>query len=241
MTEIKIASWNVASLAACAKKGLYDFLKLHDPDILCVQETKLKEKNYKIVNYPHQYFALGGPHSGTAIFSKLKPEQVEIPKDKEGRIISLEFPDFILIACYTPNSGQELKRLEFRKLWDKEMRNFIKKDKFVVYCGDLNVSHKEIDLARPKTNHKTAGFTREERDGFQDYIDDGWVDCWRHFHPDKSEYTYFSYRFQCKPKNIGWRLDYFLVLKEHLEKIKSCEIHDHAGSDHLPLICTLKL
>ena len=250
---MELVSWNVNGLRAVLKKNFHDFVKKENPDILCLQETKIDhDPKAQIPGYLQYYnFAKKKGYSGTAIFTKQKPLSIQYgmgieAHDDEGRIISAEYKDFILINVYTPNSGvQNLARLPYRQKWDKDFLKFLlkmQKIKPLIICGDLNVAHTEIDLARPKQNAKNAGFTPEERAGFQRYIDNEFIDTFRHFHPNKKdEYSWWSYRFNARAKNIGWRIDYFLISPKLKSKLKSASILQKIhGSDHAPVRIELK-
>ena len=230
-----------------------DFFKEIDADIFCIQESKLQEGQIDL-DLPgyHQYwnYAEKKGYSGTAIFTKKEPLSVAYgigieEHDKEGRVITLEFENFYMITVYTPNSQNELARLPYRMVWEDAFRAYLKKleeTKPVVVCGDLNVAHKEIDLKNPKTNRKNAGFTDEEREKFTVLLDSGLIDTFRHFYPDvEGIYSWWSYRFQARAKNAGWRIDYFLVSECLKENLKSAHIHtDILGSDHCPVECVLE-
>jgi exodeoxyribonuclease III len=238
---------------------LKEYIEAEDADIVCLQETKLNEPNYSLFfkkQYPFQYFSCCDTkkgYSGTMVLSKQEPEKIKYgigwkhnELSKEGRVISLQFSKFWLVACYIPNAGQKLERLSLRQEWDKEMKRYLEElqqEKPVVWCGDLNVSHQEIDLARPATNHRTAGFTDEERDGFSHILQSHFIDTYRAKHPDsKSDcYTYFSYRFSCRTKNIGWRLDYFVVSESLMDDVVESTIRRecYGASDHLPIVLIL--
>ena len=247
---MKIISWNVNGIRAVIKKGFYDFVKENNPDILCLQETKAHKEqvDLQLDDYPYQYWnsAEKKGYSGTAIFSKIKPlsinNDIGIDKhDQEGRVITAEFKNYYLVTVYTPNSKRELLRLQYRqKEWDVDFLNFIKeleKSKPVIFCGDLNVAHKEIDLKNPKTNKRNAGFTDEERMGFDNYIDSGFIDTFREFEKGEGHYTWWSYMFQARSKNIGWRIDYFCISKILCPLLKSSFIlKDVLGSDHAPVV-----
>lgn len=244
---MRFISWNVNGLRACVKKGFLDFFKDIDADIFAVSETKLNEGqiDLKIDSSYYQYwnYAEKKGYSGTAVFSKIKPLNVfydinigEHPK--EGRVITLEFKDFYLVNCYTPNSKQDLSRLEYRCKWEDDFRNYlISLKKPVVLCGDLNVAHKEIDLKNPKSNHKNAGFTDEEREKFTRLLNFGFVDTFRYLYPEKKDaYTWWSYLRQARSRNAGWRIDYFLVSDCLKDKIKDAKIYSEIlGSDHCPV------
>lgn len=250
---MRLISWNVNGLRACVSKNFMDFFKEIDADIFCIQESKLQEGQIDL-DLPgyHQYwnYAEKKGYSGTAIFTKEEPLSVAYgmgieEHDKEGRVITLEFENFYMITVYTPNSQNELARLPYRMVWEDAFRAYLKKleeTKPVVVCGDLNVAHKEIDLKNPKTNRKNAGFTDEEREKFTVLLDSGLIDTFRHFYPDvEGIYSWWSYRFQARAKNAGWRIDYFLVSECLKENLKSAHIHtDILGSDHCPVECVLE-
>lgn len=251
---MKLISWNVNGLRACVGKNFMDFFLETDADIFCIQESKLQEGQIEL-NLPgyHQYwnYAQKKGYSGTAIFTKQEPVSVfygiGIPEhDNEGRVITLEFDQFYMITVYTPNSQNELARLSYRMEWEDVFRAYLKKleeTKPVVVCGDLNVAHKEIDLKNPKTNRKNAGFTDEEREKFSVLLDSGFIDTFRYFYPDaEGIYSWWSYRFQARAKNAGWRIDYFLVSECLKDTLQSAHIHtDILGSDHCPVECVLNL
>ena len=245
---MKFISWNVNGIRACVQKGFLDFFKETDADIFCIQETKMQEGQLEL-DLPgyHQYWnsAVRKGYSGTAVFTKKEPIQVSRgigieEHDQEGRVITLEFEDFYFITVYTPNSQNELARLDYRMQWEKDFLAYLKKleeTKPVVFCGDLNVAAEEIDLKNPKTNRKNAGFTDEERDKFRTLKAAGFIDTFRHFYPDQEGiYSWWSYRFSARKKNAGWRIDYFLVsecLKDRLQDAKI--LTDIMGSDHCPV------
>ncbi len=244
---MKLISWNVNGLRAVYNKGfLENFLKL-DSDIFCIQETKMQEGQLEVnLDGYKTYFnyAEKKGYSGTAIFTKIEPQKVSygigIEKhDKEGRVITLEFNNFILVNCYTPNAQRELTRLEYRVEWEKDFRNYLKnldKKKPVILCGDLNVAHNEIDLKNPKTNIGNAGFTIEERTEMTNLLKKGFVDSYRYLYPDKQEFSWWSYMRNSREKNIGWRIDYFIVSEKIKDKIQDAKIHtDIYGSDHCPV------
>ncbi len=252
---LKLISWNVNGIRACLKKGFLDFLKQEDPDIICLQETRgyPEDANDIFAAYDHFWnHAEKKGYSGTAIFVKkelgLKTKvQCDIGKaehDNEGRVIYMETDNWFLVNVYTPNSGSELKRLEYRGEWDREFLNFIKdleKKKPVIACGDFNVAHKEIDLARPDSNHSSPGFTDEEREGFSNIVANNFVDTFREFNKDPDNYSWWSYRGGARQRNVGWRIDYFIVsegLKPHL---RDASIYSQVlGSDHCPVGITFK-
>ena len=247
---IKIISWNVNGIRAAQKKGLDDFIDKHKPDILCIQETKAHadQVNIGLSDYKYKYWndAKKKGYSGTAIFSKIMPISVDynlkIDKhDNEGRVITLDFNNYSLVTVYTPNSKRDLSRLKYReKEWDVDFLKFLKKlenNKPVIFCGDLNVAHKEIDLKNPKTNKRNAGFTDEERKGFDNYIKEGFIDVFREFNKDGGHYTWWSYMFNSRAKNVGWRIDYFCVSKVLNQKVNNSYIlPEIMGSDHAPIV-----
>lgn len=262
MTKAKsILSWNVNGIRAVLKKGFEAFLAETNHDIVCLQETKISEDlvhGFQFENYPHLIWncAEKKGYSGTAIFSKQAPLSVKkgigIEKhDKEGRVISAEFEDFYLVTVYTPNAqghdeNRRPKRLDYRtKEWDVDFLNFIlelEKSKPVIFCGDLNVAHKEIDLANPSTNRKNAGFTDEERQGFQSILDAGYLDIFRELHPNTTDaYTWWSYRANARANNVGWRIDYFCVSEKLRAQVDSTKnLTSVLGSDHCPITLSLK-
>ena len=247
---MKIISWNVNGIRAVLKKGFIDFINKTNPDIICIQETKASPEQVDLTleEYPYKYWnsAIKKGYSGTAIFSKVKPLNVEndlkIKKhDQEGRVICFELENYYLVTVYTPNSKRDLSRLNYRqKEWDIDFLKYLKKlesKKPVIFCGDLNVAHKEIDLKNPKTNKKNAGFTNEEKEGFKNYILSGFVDTFRIFNQEPGHYTWWSYMFNARTKNIGWRIDYFCVSEQIKNKIsKSIILTDIMGSDHAPIL-----
>lgn len=244
---MKLISWNVNGIRAVLGKDFIESFKALDADIFCIQESKCQKGQVELeLDGYHQYwnYAEKKGYSGTAIFTKNKPISVTygmgIEKhDKEGRVITLEFEDFYMITVYTPNSQTELKRLDYRMTWEDDFRAYLKgleKSKPVIVCGDLNVAHEEIDIKNPKTNHKNAGFTDEERQKMTDLLADGFIDTYRYFYPDKIEYSWWSYRFQARAKNAGWRIDYFLTSKTLEDRLEDAKIHTEIfGSDHCPI------
>ena len=250
---MRFISWNVNGFRACLTKGFDDFFKEVDADIFCIQESKMQEGQLELeLDGYHQYwnYAEKKGYSGTAIFTKQEPISVQYgigieEHDHEGRVITLEFEDFYMVTVYTPNSQDELKRLDYRMQWEIDFLAYLKKleeNKGVIFCGDLNVAHQEIDLKNPKTNRKNAGFTDEERGKFGEVLAAGFIDTFRYFYPDvKDIYSWWSYRFSARAKNAGWRIDYFCVsecLKDRLEDAKI--LTDVLGSDHCPVQLDLK-
>ena len=246
---MKFISWNVNGLRAVCEKGFRDIFNSLDADFFCLQETKLQagQIDLSFDGYKSYWnYADKKGYSGTAIFSKHDPLSVSYgigvdEHDHEGRVITLEMQDFFLVTCYTPNSQDELKRLEYRMTWEDDFRNYLlsleAKGKPVIVCGDLNVAHQEIDLKNPKTNHMNAGFTDEERAKMTTLLDGGFIDTWRYFNPDvKDVYSWWSYRFQARAKNAGWRIDYFIASEKLKDRLVDAKIHtDVMGSDHCPV------
>lgn len=250
---MKLISWNVNGLRACVGKGFTEFVEAQQPDILCLQETKLQAGQIDLpMEGYHAYwnYAEKKGYSGTALFTKTEPLVVTygigIPEhDKEGRVITAEFADFYMITVYTPNSQNELTRLPYRMTWEDAFLSYLKEleqKKPVIFCGDLNVAHREIDLKNPKSNHKNAGFTDEERGKFARLLDNGFVDTFRYFYPEQEGiYSWWSYRFHAREKNAGWRIDYFLVSDCLKERLDDAVIYtDVFGSDHCPVGLFLK-
>ena len=251
---MKFVSWNVNGLRACLEKGFTDIFKTFDADIFALQETKMQEGQAEVVTDGYfQYWnsAEKKGYSGTAVFTKKEPLNViygiGIPQhDKEGRVITLEFDKFFFVTCYTPNSQNELARLTYRMEWEDAFRKFLldlDAKKPVVLCGDLNVAHKEIDLKNPKTNRKNAGFTDEEREKMSVLLNSGFCDSFRELYPDREGiYSWWSYRFQARAKNAGWRIDYFITSDSIKDKIVGADIHtDVFGSDHCPVSVELDM
>ena len=242
---MKIISWNVAGLRACYKKGLEEFFLSELPDMFCMQETKVLEKEnplhiegYKEYLYPAEKKG----YSGTMIYSKIEPLSVKYgigieAFDNEGRVITLEYDNFYLVNAYVPNSKRELERLNERMYFEDEMRKYLKNlDKNVIYCGDLNVAHEEIDIKNAKTNTRSAGFTIEERNKMTELLESGFTDTFRYLYPDMIKYSWWSYMGGARAKNVGWRLDYFIVNKEFINKVKdSLILNEIMGSDHCPI------
>ena len=252
--EMKFISWNVNGLRACAGKGFADAFKALDADFFCLQETKMQEGqlDMQFDGYRSYWnYADKKGYSGTAVFTRHEPVSVTYgigidEHDHEGRVITMEMPDFYLVCVYTPNSQDELARLDYRMKWEDDFRNYLLKLdslKPVIVCGDLNVAHKEIDLKNPKTNRRNAGFTDEERDKFSVLLESGFTDTFRHFYPDmKDIYSWWSYRFRAREKNAGWRIDYFLTSKRLDDKLVSAGIHTEIfGSDHCPVELDINL
>ncbi len=244
---MKFISWNVNGFRACLNKGFEEFFKNEDADFFCIQETKMQpdQADFKPQGYyQYWYSAEKKGYSGTAIFAKHEPISVwyglDIDKhDHEGRAITLEYENFYLLCVYTPNSQRELARLDYRQEWEDDLREYIKSldsTKPVIYCGDLNVAHEEIDLKNPKTNHHSAGFTDEERNKFTELLNAGFSDTFRTLYPEKVEYSWWSYMFHAREKNVGWRIDYFVVSDRIMPKVKDSKIYTQImGSDHCPV------
>ena len=245
---MKLISWNVNGIRACLTKGFEDIFKQMDADIFCLQETKCQpdQINLEFQGYTSYWnSAEKKGYSGTAIFTKQKPINVTYgigieEHDKEGRVITLEFEKFYMVDIYTPNSKRELERLEYRQIWEDEIRKYLLKlneTKPVIMCGDLNVAHKEIDLKNPKTNRHNAGFTDEERNKMTELLDSGFTDTFRYLYPEKENaYSWWSYMGHAREKNVGWRIDYFIVSKSIEKQIKEAKIYPEImGSDHCPV------
>ena len=251
---LKFISWNVNGLRACYDKGFADAFNRLEADFFCLQETKMQEGQLDVQFEGYQSYwnyAEKKGYSGTAIFSKVKPLSVTYglgieEHDHEGRVITLELESYYLITVYTPNSQEELRRLDYRMKWDDDFRAYLKKleeKKPVIVCGDLNVAHKEIDLKNPKTNRKNAGFTDEERAKFTTLLESGFTDTFRYFYPEQEGiYSWWSYRFKAREKNAGWRIDYFLTSDSLKDNLRGAQIHtDILGSDHCPVELTIEL
>ena len=250
----KFISWNVNGIRACVQKGFLDSFKELDADIFCLQETKLQAGQIEL-DLPgyHQYwnYAEKKGYSGTAIFTKEEPISVFLGMDKaehdtEGRLITLEYENFYFVCCYTPNAQDGLKRIDYRMKWEDDLRDYLSSlsaNKPVVYCGDLNVAHNEIDLKNPKSNRGNAGFSDEEREKFSQLLAAGFTDSFRHLYPDvEGAYSWWSYRFQARAKNAGWRIDYFVVSDYIKDKIIDSKIHPEIfGSDHCPVELVIDL
>lgn len=254
---MKIISWNINGVRAIIQKDFFEDISKINPDILCLQETKAQDEEVaealsQLKDY-HQFYnsAERKGYSGVTILCKIEPISVSYDMgveehDQEGRVICSEFEDFFLVNVYVPNSGQKLVRLDYRKKWDVDFKNYLKaleKIKPVILCGDLNVAHRAIDLKNDKSNYnKTAGYTQIEIDGMDNLLNEGFVDTYRHFNPDTVAYTYWSYRFKARERNTGWRIDYFLVSNQLLEKVENVEIlSEYYGSDHCPIKLEVKL
>jgi len=251
---LRLISWNVNGLRACVNKGFLDFFKEIDADIFCIQESKLQEGQIQLeLEGYHQYwnYAVKKGYSGTAIFTKAEPLSVTYgigkeEHDQEGRVITLEFSEFYMVTVYTPNSQNELARLPYRMEWERDFLAYLKEletRKPVVFCGDLNVAHQEIDLKNPKTNRKNAGFTDEEREKFSQLLDTGFIDTFRYFYPEQEQiYSWWSYRFKAREKNAGWRIDYFCVSEALKDRLEDAKIHTEImGSDHCPVELDINL
>lgn len=251
---MKLISWNVNGIRACVQKGFLDFFREADADIFCIQETKMQEGQLELElpgYYQYWNYAVRKGYSGTAIFTKREPLNVRYgigieEHDQEGRVITLEYDDLYFVTVYTPNSQNELARLDYRMRWETDFLVYLKKleeKKPVVFCGDLNVAAEEIDLKNPKTNRKNAGFTDEERACFDKVLESGFIDTFRYFYPDvEGRYSWWSYRFKAREKNAGWRIDYFITSPQLKDKLKGAEIHsDIMGSDHCPVELEIEL
>ena len=251
---MKLISWNVNGIRACMGKGFMDFFDQIDADIFCLQETKVSDGQLdwdKPGYHAYWNYAEKKGYSGTAVFSKKEPISVSYgigieEHDHEGRVITLEFDNFYFVTVYTPNSKQELERLDYRMVWEDAFREYLLSldaKKPVIVTGDMNVAHEEIDLKNPKTNHRSAGFTDEERQKMTELLAAGFTDTFRHFYPDKElAYSWWSYRFHAREKNVGWRIDYFLTSKSLDDKLQDSKIHaDVLGSDHCPIELDIEL
>ena len=244
---MKMISWNVNGLRACVKKGFAESMLALDADVICLQETKLQkgQENIELEGYSAVFNSADRKgYSGTAIYSRVPALNYTYgigidEHDHEGRVITAEFEDFYLVCCYVPNSQRELARLEYRMKWEDAMRGYLTgldRIKPVVFCGDLNVAHKEIDLKNPKTNRRNAGFTDEERGKYTELLDAGFADSFRRLNPEAVEYSWWSYMGHAREKNVGWRIDYFTVSERFMERVESAAIHQQImGSDHCPV------
>lgn len=250
--QMKFISWNVNGLRACIQKGFNEFFDSQNADIFCVQETKMQEDQAEIGKagyYHYMNSAEKKGYSGTLVYSKVKPISVAFGIDgkynDEGRVITLEFDKFYFVCCYVPNSQDGLKRLDYRMIFEDDMRNYLAKlnqNKPVVYTGDLNVAHQEIDIKNPKTNLRSAGFTIEERNKMTELLNSGFIDTFRNLYPDKIEYSWWSYRFNARANNAGWRIDYFLVSDNLASDVIDSKIFtDVLGSDHVPVCLELNI
>lgn len=250
---MKFVSWNVNGIRACVQKGFEEVFQELDADIFCIQESKMQEGQLELETpgyYQYWNYAKRKGYSGTAVFTKKEPLSVSYgigieEHDQEGRVITLEFEDYYFITVYTPNSQSELARLSYRMQWEDDFLAYLKnleKNKPVIFCGDLNVAHREIDLKNPKTNRKNAGFTDEEREKFSHLLEEGFIDTFRYFYPDvEGIYSWWSYRFQARKKNAGWRIDYFCVSECLKDRLEDAEIlTDIMGSDHCPVVLKMK-
>lgn len=249
---MKCISWNVNGFRAVLTKGFADFFNVVDADIFCIQETKMQPGQAEFAPegyHCYWYSAERKGYSGTAVFTKVEPLSVRYglgidEHDHEGRAITLEYPDFYFLCVYTPNSKKELERLDYRMVWEDALREYIcalDKDKPVIYCGDLNVAHKEIDLKNPSTNHNSAGFTDAEREKFTALLSSGFRDTYRTLYPDKVEYSWWSYLMKSRERNAGWRIDYFVVSDRLMDKVEDSVIYtDVLGSDHCPVGIVVK-
>ena len=251
---MKLVSWNVNGLRACMKKGFSDFYQGYRPDFLCLQETKMErgQADVPLGEGIHEFWnsAEKKGYSGTAVFTRKEPLEVTYgigveEHDHEGRVITAEYEEFFVITVYVPNSQRELTRLEYRMQWEEAFLKYLKKleeKKPVIYCGDLNVAHQEIDLKNPKTNRRNAGFTDEERNCFGKVLENGFVDTFRYFYPDQRDaYSWWSYMGQARAKNVGWRIDYFVVSEILRDRLEDAKIHSEVlGSDHCPVELDLK-
>jgi exodeoxyribonuclease III len=258
MSDLHLVSWNVNGIRAILKKDFLKDVAEMNPDVLCLQETKAQPEDVKIAlsTVPGYHFYTNSSkarkgYSGTAILSKVEPISVIYDMgleehDQEGRVITAEYDKFFLVTVYTPNSGEGMKRLDYRQQWDIAFRdhvNALQEQKPVIFCGDLNVAHQEIDIARPKANYnKTSGYTQVEIDGIQELLDAGYIDTFRQFYPETVKYSWWNYKFQSRERNIGWRINYFLVSEELKTKLKDAMIYNERhGSDHCPVAIKINL
>ncbi len=248
---MKLISWNVNGLRACVGKGFADIFEQLDADFFCLQETKMQEGQLDLQFLGYQSYwnyADKKGYSGTAIYTRHTPISVTYgigidEHDHEGRVITLEMADFYLVCCYTPNSQDGLKRLDYRMKWEDDFRAYLLRldeKKPVILCGDLNVAHEEIDLKNPKTNHQSAGFTDDERQKMTQLLDSGFTDSFRFKYPEEVQYSWWSYRFQARSKNVGWRIDYFIISDRLQNRLQDAKIHTEVmGSDHCPVEITI--
>ena len=249
---MKLVSWNVNGLRAALKNNFSESVQAMNPDILCLQETRVSQHEIKVpLDGYHQYFSSARKrgYSGTAVFTRIEPESISYgmgkeEHDGEGRIITLGFRDFTLVNVYTPNAQHGLVRLDYRQQWDADFLSFIRgleRQRPVIFCGDLNVAHKEIDIKNPKSNERNPGFTIEERSGFDQYISHGFIDTFREFNQEPGNYSWWSYRFNARARNIGWRIDYFCISRDLKPRLRDAFIlKDIMGSDHCPVGITLE-
>ena len=249
---MKFISWNVNGLRACVGKGFADIFEQFDADFFCLQETKMQagQLDLQFLGYQSYWnYADKKGYSGTAIYTRHTPISVAYgigidEHDHEGRVITLEMADFYLVCCYTPNSQDGLRRLDYRMKWEDDFRNYLVRldqQKPVILCGDLNVAHEEIDLKNPKTNHQSAGFTDDEREKMTTLLGSGFTDSFRFKYPEKVEYSWWSYRFQARAKNVGWRIDYFIISDRLRQRLQDSKIHTEVlGSDHCPVEITIE-
>ena len=258
MAQLHLVNWNVNGIRSIIKKDFVKDVQAMNPDILCLQETKAALEEVKSAvellpdfkAYVNSSKARKG-YSGTTILTKVEPINVTYDMnieehDQEGRVITAEYPDYYLVTVYVPNSGEGLKRIDYREKWNEDFTNYLvglNKKKPVVVCGDLNVAHQEIDIARPKENYnKSAGYTQREIDGFKKLLESGFVDTYRHKFPEEIKYTYWNYMFNARSRNVGWRIDYFLVSQEFLSKVTEAHVYnEYYGSDHCPVGLTIEL
>ena len=248
---MKLISWNVNGLRACVGKGFADIFEQFDADFFCLQETKMQagQLDLQFMGYQSYWnYADKKGYSGTAIYTRHTPISVAYgigidEHDHEGRVITLEMADFYLVCCYTPNSQDGLKRLDYRMKWEDDFRVYLMRldaQKPVILCGDLNVAHEEIDLKNPKTNHQSAGFTDDERQKMTQLLDSGFTDSFRFKYPEEVQYSWWSYRFQARAKNVGWRIDYFIISNRLQDRLQDAKIHTEVmGSDHCPVEITI--
>ncbi len=249
---MRFITWNVNGLRACVNKGFQEYFNAADADFFCIQESKMQEGQLELDTPGYLQFwnyAEKKGYSGTAIMTRHEPLDVRLgmgidEHDHEGRLVTLEYPDFFLTTVYTPNAQDGLKRLDYRMQWENDFRTWLcgmAEKKPVIVCGDMNVAHEEIDLKNPKTNHKNAGFSDEERGKFSELLASGFADTFRRLYPDKVEYSWWSYRFKAREKNAGWRIDYFLVSEGLMDRVEDVKIHGEVfGSDHCPVELMLR-